>query len=238
MHAALDHPGVTRSKDTGPVTVGGYGSQLAPRAARCAEATEARPVTGKWHAWFADRRRDGRRPVTLRGPFARSPRRTINDGRKPETGTRAARQGHPRSPGPPGGTGAATRQSLTRRHTRPGTASPTRGSLEPEQDLMDRLRRMKPTRGALNPTPPTSGGAAGADPREADHPGRGEIATCGANGKRELPTGPGSQPPFTQPAGLQPMRKVNAVQQPEPARALRRPQRRNTVGLPASGTAL
>ncbi len=64
MHAALDHTGVTRSKGTGPVTEGGYGSQLAPRAARCAEATEARPVTGKWHAWFADRRRDGRRPVT------------------------------------------------------------------------------------------------------------------------------------------------------------------------------
>jgi hypothetical protein len=50
MHAALDHTGVTRSKGKGPVTIGGYGSQLASRAARCAEATEAGPVTGKRHA--------------------------------------------------------------------------------------------------------------------------------------------------------------------------------------------
>jgi hypothetical protein len=237
MHAALDHPGVTRSKDTGPVTVGGYGSQLAPRAARCAEATEARPVTGKWHAWFADRRRDGRRPVTLRGPFARSPRRTINDGRKPETGTRAARQGHPRSPGPPGGTGAATRQSLTRRHTRPGTASPTRGSLEPEQHLVDRLNGMQPACGPLNAAPPASRGAAGTHPRETNHSGRREIPTRSADGEGKLPTGPGGQAFLPEPAGLQPVRTVDAIQEPAPASALSLPKRSHSVGLPACGPA-
>ena len=212
MHAALDHTGVTRSKGTGPVTEGGYGSQLAPRAARCAEATEARPVTGKWLAWFADWRRDGRRPVTVRGPFARSPRRTISDGRKTETGSHATRQGHTRSTGPTGGTGAAARRRFTRRHARPGAASPTRGSPEPEQHLVDRLNGMQPACGTLNAPPPASRGAAGTHPCETNHTGRREISACSADGEGKLPAGPGSQALFSKPAGLQPVRTVNAIQ--------------------------
>ena len=237
MHAAPDHTGVTRSKGKGPVTVGGYRGQHAPRAARCAEATEAGPVTGKRHAWFADRRRDGRRPVKLNGPFARSPRRTISDGRKPETGTRAARQSHPRSPGPPGKKSAATRQGRTRRHARPGTAGPARGSLEPEQNLVDRLNGMQPARGPHNAAPPASRGAAGAHPRETNHSGRREKPTHSADGEGKLPTGPGGQAILPKPAGLQPVRKVDVIQEPAPASALSLPERSHSAGLPACGPA-
>ena len=154
-------------------------------------------------------RRDGRRPVSGRGPFARSPSGTINDRRNSYFSRLATGRGNARHRRQNGGTGAAARrQGPTRRHARPAAARPTRGSLEPEQDLMDRLRRMKPTRGALNSSPPPSRGAAGANPRKADHSGRGEVATGGADGKGELPAGPGSQAPFTKPAGLQPVRKM------------------------------
>ena len=60
------------------------------------------------------------------------------------------------------------------------------------------------------------------DPCEADNPGRREVSTGGADGKGKLPAGPGGHASFAKPAGLQPVRHMNAVQEPVPARALRR----------------
>ena len=210
-----------RSRPTGRRT-GPDRSPLQSRASCRLAIAKARGKLRRPHA--VCKVRVGRRPDTGKGPFARSPQSTINDWRKTYSNHLAMGRTTKRPGGRRRGTDAAAiQQGPIEGHAGPTSTHHTRGRLEPEEDLMDRLRRMKPSRGALNPPPPACGGATSAYPRQADHPGRREVTTGGADGKGELPTCPRGRAPLTKPAGLQPVRHMNIVQEPVPAGALRRP---------------